>query len=129
MEKRWNHDSTQPLDGAVESEGKEDAEFEAAFAEHTYNNKAISWRYWVEQMPAWTPAQAARLMCALDPDIFENLTNRPNQNDPSDLVLKAKQIQRLAETQGVGSLSPCKWLEWANSHKLQVHIGLSLAVF
>lgn len=106
----------------------DEAIFASSFTESVNNGKPISWFYWVEQMPVWTSAQAARLICALDPDIFEDLTSRSNENAPSDLTLKAKQIQRLAEAQGKDLLSPAMWLEWADSQRLKVHVGLRIEV-
>jgi hypothetical protein len=105
-----------------------DAEFLSAFSESVNNGKCISWRYWVEQMPFWTAAQAARLMCALDPDVFESLESRPNSNDPSDLILKTKQIQRLAEAQDIVSLRPAQWIVWADKHTIGIHAGLRIEV-
>lgn len=105
-----------------------ESEFVAAFSEAVNNGRAINWKYWAEQMPHWTAAQAARLICALDPDVFENLDHRPNKNDPSDLTDRAKKIQRLAEAQDTGLKNPDEWLNWAESLGLHVHPGLRLAI-
>jgi hypothetical protein len=105
-----------------------DSELLAAFAESIYNGKLIDWKYWAEQMPVWTAAQAARLMCALDPDVFEDLGNRPNRNDPSDLTRRAMEIQRLADAQSIPPSSPLTWLGWADRHALQVHVGTRIAI-
>lgn len=105
-----------------------EAVFVSANSESLNNGHCISWRYWVEQMPTWNTAQAANLMCGLDPDVFENLDSQPNTNNLSDLILKAKKIQRLAETQGIVSFSPVQWVEWTDKHKLRIHDGLRIEV-
>lgn len=107
---------------------RDEMECNAAYAEAVYNGKAIDWRYWVHQMPMLSAAQASRLMSGLDPDIFENLDNRPNKNDPSRSCANAKKMQRLAETQGKQGATPAEWLEWAKSLGYRVHTGFVLAV-
>lgn len=102
--------------------------FIASFAETVYNENAINWRYWVHQMPSLTAAQAARLMSALDPDVFENLDARPNKNDPERMCKRAKAIQRLAEAEQVMTAAPSAWLAWADERDLKVHDGFRLAV-
>lgn len=95
-------------------------EFVAAFHENTYNGRPIDWGYWMHQMPSLTPAHAARLMCGLDPHIFENLDSRPTKSDPTSLTERAKKIQTLAETQDIGSQTPIEWLDWADERGLLV---------
>jgi hypothetical protein len=119
---KWDSEHTE------EAIALEQADATAAFAESANNGAAINWRYWAEQMPTWTSAQASRLMCALDPDVFEDLASRPNRSDPSQLTLNAKKIQRLADAQHIGELSPAEWLAWADKHKLRVHVGLRVEV-
>ena len=101
----------------------EEADFLASFTETVYNGKAINWRYWVHQMPELSAAEAARLMCGLEPEVFENLDNRPNKNDPTELIGNVKKMQRLAERQNMLSAPPAQWLEWAKDHGFNVHIG------
>jgi hypothetical protein len=119
---KWDSEHTEEAIALAEADAM------AAFAESATNGAAINWRYWAGQMPTWTSAQASRLMCALDPDVFDDLTNRPNRSDPSQLTLNAKKIQRLADAQHIGELSPAKWLAWADRHKLRVHAGLRVEV-
>ncbi len=103
-------------------------EFYAAFVETVYNGCAIPWRYWVHQMPTLTAGQAARLMCALEPDVFETLDERPNKNNPTAACEKARKIQRVAETEQTLSMTPPEWLEWARKHGFGMHTGFVLAV-
>jgi hypothetical protein len=107
---------------------RDQRDFNASFAETVYNEHAIDWRYWVLQMPSLTAAQAARLMSALDPDVFEDLGARPNENDPSRMCKRAKAMQRLAEAEEYRSASPAGWLTWADERDLKVHDGFRLAV-
>jgi hypothetical protein len=102
--------------------------FNASFAETIYNENAINWRYWVQQMPSLTSAQASRLMSALDPDVFDDLDARPNRNDPSRMCRKAKAMQRLAEAEQFMAASPAAWLSWADERDLKVHDGFRIAV-
>jgi len=121
-ERKAREDKARELEEQQEDEG-----FLASLEETIYNGKAISWRYWAYQMPSLTAAQAARLMSALDPDIFEELGNRPNRNDPTQMCQKAKAMQRLAETEGVGVQSARDWLKWADERGFKVHRGFRLA--
>jgi hypothetical protein len=109
-----------------------DLRLEADVAERVYNGKLINWVYWVRQMPALTAAQAARLMSALDPDIFVSLEDRednyPNHNNSSAQRDNARKFQRLAEAKGKTSESPIHWLEWASRHQFKVHAGFRIAV-
>lgn len=97
-------------------------EFDSAFQESTNNDGApINWRYWVWQMPTLTAAQVARLMSGLDPDIFSNLDDRPNQNAPYQILEKARNIERLADANGMQPTTPGEWMEWAEKHKFTLH--------
>lgn len=91
----------------------DDAEFVAAFEETKNNGRCIDWRYWAKRMPVWTPGQAARLMCALDPDVFESYENQPTANKQNKAIATAKRMERLAHAQKVLALAPSEWLEWA----------------
>ena len=113
---------------AVGELDRDQRDFNASFAETVYNGQAIEWRYWVHQMPSLTAGQAARLMSALDPDVFEDLGARPNENDPSRMCKRAKAMQRLAEADEFASASPAGWLTWADERDLKVHDGFRLAV-
>lgn len=99
-----------------------------AFDESIYNGTVIRWRYWVEQMPQLSAAEAARLMSALDPDLFKSLDHRPNKNDPTKRCEKAAMIQRLAERQDMQVATPTEWLAWAIQEQIKVHDGFRLAV-
>lgn len=125
---KWENLPAEILELAQSENTRREREFVASFAESVSNGSSIQWRYWVHQMPTLTAAQAARLMCGLDPDIFENLDARPNRNDPTDLCIKAKKIQRLAETQGKDRATPNEWLEWATAHVVKVHDGFRLEI-
>lgn len=113
--------------GEIKS-ARDEAEFTAAFYETQYNGTVIDWRYWVHQMPTHTAAQAAHMMCGLDPDIFERLDNQSKDEDTNRVCRKAKQIQRLAEAKGMQSATPREWLEWADEHGLKVHSQYRLEV-
>lgn len=115
-------------EGSDKVEDSDEAEFIAAFTETINNDRLIDWRYWAQQMPVWTPSQAARLLCGLDPDAYESYESRPTRNDVSIPVTAARKIERLADAQGIHSLSPAKWLAWAVSSGFPVHAGLRLAV-
>ena len=128
-----NLGQAKPASEAVEGTASDQAQlnerkFNAAFAESVCNDTVINWRYWVEQMPRISAAEAARLMCALDPDLFKSLDHRPNNNGPSDLCRKAEMIQRLAERQGKLTASPADWLAWAREQKIKVHDGFRIEV-
>lgn len=101
---------------------------EIAYTEAVYNGAVIRWRYWVEQMPQLRAAEAARLMRALDPDLFQSLDHRPNKKDPSKRCEQAAVIQRLAERQGMQVATPAQWLAWALREGFVVHDGFRLAV-
>jgi hypothetical protein len=118
------------FDTVMDSDDDPDAEvrFNAGFLETILNGRAINWRYWICHMSTLSAAQAARLMSALDPDIFENLENRPNKNDSSKHTKRARDIQRLAENQNLMSATPAEWLEWAVAHGLNVHTAFFLEV-
>lgn len=111
-----------------EQEAREQRQYQNAYAETIYNGTCIRWRYWVEQMPKLSAAEAARLMHALDPDLFQNLDHRPNKNDPSKRCANAAATERLAERQGMEVATPTEWLEWATQQRLAVHDGFRLAV-
>lgn len=98
----------------------DDAEFTASFEETVNNDRFIDWRYWAKLMPVWTSAQAARLMCALDPDIFESYEAEPNANDRSKPIAMSKSIERLAHAQQVAVLAPSEWLVWAKRNGFSV---------
>lgn len=111
-----------------ELDGMPEREMTAAFAETVYNGKVIDWRYWVHQLPALTAGEASLLLCALDPDLFQDLENRPNRNDPSRHCKNALMIERLAEREGKESATPAEWLAWADGHQITVHDGFRLKV-
>lgn len=104
------------------------AETEAAYIETYCNGQPIKWSYWVRKMPTLTASQAARLMSGLDPDLFEILTSRPTKNDPEPYCARARDIQRLAETEGIGPRSPRTWLQWAEERGEHVHPGFRIEV-
>jgi len=100
----------------------------AGIGEVVYNGRLIDWRYWVENMPTLSPAEAARLMSGLDPELYEDLTARPvPKNDPSRACAEAKRIERLAVAQGAGRRTPEEWYLWALESGFTVHRGFFLA--
>ncbi|MDP3251623.1 MAG: hypothetical protein Q8M77_06895 [Hydrogenophaga sp.] len=103
-------------------------EYRAAFSELVLNEKAIDWDFWVGRMPVLNVAEAARLMAALDPHVFEDLRARPNRNDPSDACMVARRIERLALAGRKVEMSPLEWLSWAQENGVQPCIGFRLAV-
>jgi hypothetical protein len=103
-------------------------QFTAAFSESVNNGAAINWHYWVHQLPTLTTAEAARLMCGLDPDLFQSLESCPNENDQTQLCKKAAMIQRLSEREGRACATPGEWLAWASEHRIAVHDGFRLEV-
>ena len=87
------------------------------FDEDALNSKPIDWAYWVGKMPSLTAAQAACLMCLLDPAQYKNL----DTND--EVEQAAHKIQRLAEAREYGPASPREWLDWADANTIKVHPG------
>ena len=120
-------DQQDAVSDAVELSGTDAAEYAAAWTEWENNGEPIDWKYWVGKMPAWSCAQAAHLMCALDPDVSDRYSNRPHSSDPTKLVEKAHKIERLAKAQGVASFSPGDWIKWADENEVPVHGALRLA--
>lgn len=122
--------ATEPTIAPASDEVKNlaDRELLAAFSETVNNGAALNWRYWVHQLPTLTNAEAARLICGLDPDLFKSLESRPNKNDQSQLCAKAAMVQRLAERQGKESARPDEWIAWADEHQISVHEGFKLEV-
>jgi hypothetical protein len=113
----------------VESDPEvEERHFLAAFAESIWNGVPIRWNYWVRQLPSLSRAQAARLMSGLDPDVFADLSARPNTNDPSRACRAATDIERLALAEGRDCDDASGWLKWCVERKVPVHAGFSLAV-
>ncbi len=120
--------TSEDFEFVVQKDEREERAFVAAFAETVINDRPISWQYWVEQMPALNTAQASRLLTGLDPDVFADLSARPNRNDPSGQCARAMAIERLATAKRFDVGMPTAWLEWATTHGLRVHDGFRLAV-
>jgi hypothetical protein len=100
----------------------------AGVVEFLQNRKLIDWRYWVENMPTLSPAEAARLMQGLDPDLYEDLGSRPVQTyDSTAPCAAARSMERLATAKGLGRLSPEEWCRWAMENDFRVHRGFFLA--
>jgi hypothetical protein len=123
-----NTDLIKPIDEADKQKELDQWQLRTAVDESIYNGTVISWRYWVEQMPQLSAAEAARLMSALDPDLFKSLDHRPNKNDPTKRCEKAAMIQRLAERQDMQVATPAEWLAWSIQEQIKVHDGFRLAV-
>lgn len=106
-----------------ESDREAQLDGRAAYDEARLNGRRINWRYWAEQMPAWNAAQAARLMCSLDPDAFADLTARPGTADARRVAAvadRARSIERLADTEVKLLDSPAGWLNWAAERRFNV---------
>jgi len=119
-----NSDDTQSL---------ADREFLAAFSETVKNGGLINWRYWIKDMQKLNAAEAARLMCGLDPDVIKNLDFqsegvKDKENDSRRECRRAAMIQRLAERNGKESARPDEWIAWASEHQIAVHDGFILEV-
>ncbi|NPC57854.1 hypothetical protein [Caenimonas soli] len=100
----------------------------AGLVEFLQNGRPIDWRYWVENMKTLSPAEAGRLMQGLDPDLYEDLSSRPlPKYDATKPCNEAKRMERLAETEGIGRLSPEEWFQWAMERGFTVHRGFFLA--
>lgn len=112
----------------TELSGQRDDEFIGLWGEHINNGCYINWQYWIGKMPTLTSQQAARLMCALDPDLFADLNNRPNKNDPADLCNLARDIERLALAAGMATATPEAWVTWGDSNKFKVHWQFRAAI-
>ena len=112
----------------TELSGQSDDEFIGLWVEYFNNGCCIDWQYRIGKMPTLTSQQAARLMCALDPDSFADLSNRPNKNDPGDLCNLARDIERLALATGMATASPEAWVTWGDSNKFKVHWQFRAAV-
>ncbi len=95
-------------------------EAQAAYDVVGLNGAQISWRYWVHQMPILSSSEAARLMSALDPDKFHGPDSRPGRDNPYQHYIKAENIQRLAEREGMASATPSAWLAWAIERQIKV---------
>lgn len=100
------------------------------FSEIAYNGKSINWVYWIHQMPSLTAGEAALLMNALDPSIFNIQNSLATDANPivREAFEKAQAMLRLAERQGRLQTTPREWLEWANAHNFKLHSGFILAI-
>ncbi len=104
-------------------------EFLEAFEESVNNDpEPIDWGYWVGKMTKLSAGEAARLMAALDPDIYKELGDSPVGNDTSKARKRALNIERLAVREGREYDSPFGWLLWATEQGFQVHGGYSREV-
>lgn len=105
-------------------------DFHAHFAETIWNGRLIDWKYWVQNMPTLNAAEASRLMAGLDPDLYEDLTARPEpKNDPSKVCAEARRMERLAVAEGRSRMPPEGWYRWALERDFDPHIGFFLAVY
>ncbi|TAK95776.1 MAG: hypothetical protein EPO09_07350 [Aquabacterium sp.] len=101
----------------------------ASLVEYVYNGRLIDWQYWVQSMPVLNPCDACRLMAALDPDLFAELTSRPvPQNNPSQACNEARRMERLALAEGLEGQAPDVWYRWALERGFSVHHGFFVAV-
>ncbi len=113
-----------------ETQQQSERGFIAYFGEYVNNTNPIDWNYWLQQMPRLSAAEAARLMCALDPDEFENLKADPNPkgNSTEGPRQKARNIERIAVSEDMKSATPREWAEWAIERSIHVHDVFTLAL-
>ncbi|WP_457354391.1 hypothetical protein [Roseateles sp. P5_D6] len=105
-------------------------DFHAHFAEMAWNGRLIDWQYWVQNMPTLNAAEASRLMAGLDPDLYEDLTSRPEpKNNPAQVCAEARRMERLAVAEGRDRMPPEGWYQWARERDFDPHIGFFLAVY
>lgn len=100
----------------------------AEYLETRLNGKRIDWRFWFVPYRRWTAAEASRLLVALDPKLFADLSARPHGTDHAKLeavTRKAGWIQARAESVGQGDdcmeASPEEWHEWARARQIPMH--------
>ena len=100
--------------------------YKAAFDE-AVNNEAgfIDWRYWFK-LPKLTAAEAARLLCCLEPDQFKSLEFNPGKNDTSDARERAGKMQRMAQREGRADDTAAGWLTWAKEHGFKVSTSFEI---
>ncbi|MBR8429178.1 hypothetical protein KDW37_00420 [Burkholderia cenocepacia] len=99
----------------------------ADMAEISNNGKCIDWVYWAGKMPRWSVAHAVRLMAALDPESFPDLSLK--RNDSAGAAKEhARRLERLATAHHMAEATPAEWLQWADGLNESVHIGMRLAV-
>lgn len=99
----------------------------ADMAEFSNNGQCIDWVYWAVKMPRWTVAHAVRLMAALDPEMFSDLS--VERNDSAGAAKEhARRLERLAAAHRMAEVTPAEWLQWADGLGESVHIGMRLAV-
>ncbi len=119
----------QGLEFVVARDERSTREFELGFVEAALNGSAISWRYWVEQMPRLGAKEASRLLCGLDPDCYPELRPYPQAYvDASENCKRAMKIERLATAAGKTSDTAAGWLGWAQQHRFTIHDGFVLAL-
>jgi len=99
----------------------DDDEMLASFSEVISNGRQIDWDYWIQRMPALTPAEASRLMSGLDPDLFMDLDSSPGKNDTSKNRHRAHMIERLAHADQQSTSTPSDWLAWATRRDVAIH--------
>jgi hypothetical protein len=99
----------------------------ADMAEISNNGQCIDWVYWAGKMPRWTVAHAVRLMAALAPESFPDLSMI--KNDSARAAKEhARRLEQLAAAHRMTEATPAEWLQWADGLSESVHIGMRLAV-
>lgn len=105
-----------------------------ALAEFVWNDKPIDWEYWFGKLPNLNADEACRLMSGLDPivfedlDIYKDLNQRPNDNNPRQASEKAKEMLRLAMRENKTNATSTQWMEWVTVRGYEVHAGYRLAL-
>lgn len=112
----------------VAEDTKQTLEDVALIAEQMFNGHLIDWDDWLHQMPDLGVVEATRLMCGLDPELYEDLDWRPPRNAPRWLCLRAAKMERQARAAGIDRMTAFDWLRWALSVGYQVHNAFTMAV-
>lgn len=99
----------------------------ADMVEFQNNEQCIDWEFWVAKMPVWTAAQAVRLMAALDPELFPDLSTQRNDSAGAAKEL-ARRLERLTVAHRMSEKTPTEWLKWADDLREPVHLGLRIAL-
>lgn len=100
----------------------------ADMAEFVNNDCAIDWEFWIGKMSRWTAGQAARLMAALDPGSFSDLTLTRDDRRAGAAREKARRFERLAAAHHMTEATPAEWLAWADRLHEPVHSGFRISL-
>lgn len=88
-------------------------------AEELANGRPINWDHWVKTRPRLAADDAARLMCGLDPGVYLDLNQHPEEvrgYDSTKLRRRALDMRKKARDWSMESASPAEWAEWGQEH-------------